>query len=235
MPLDTKDCHCNHSDVIRYLGYTQKPEQETMDLIVSLSKTLEEKAQYREVYKIFPIEPSTEGEGIALAGCTLLLSGQDIAHLLEDSHHCILMAVTLGRGVDLWLRQLEIQDMSKAVIVDACASSLVEEYCNLVEAKIQETVKASMGDIHFTERFSAGYGDLPLEVQPLFCKTLNCEKQMGLTVSPTYIMSPQKSITAIIGIADKAQAMFIRGCDFCGRRDHCQYRKGGITCGTSNI
>ncbi len=228
-------CHCNLSDVCRYLGYPSTPKEEIMEWITEVSQKLEQKAQYKAVYKVFSIEPREEGKDISLEGCTLTLTGKDIATLLEESHHCILMAVTLGREVDNWLRQLEICDMADAVIADACASSLVEEYCNYMEAEILATVKKSMGDIHFTDRFSAGYGDLPLEIQPLFCKTLNCEKQMGLTVSPSYIMSPQKSITAIIGIADSPQAMRIRGCGFCGRRDHCQYRKGGTTCGTSNL
>ena len=44
------------------------------------------------------------------------------------------------------------------------------------------------------------------------------------------LMTPQKSVTAIIGIADKPQRARIRGCAYCAMKDTCAFRKGGHSC-----
>ena len=48
-------------------------------------------------------------------------------------------------------------------------------------------------------RFSPGYGDVSLEVQKDFFRLLPCQR-IGLTLMDTLIMSPEKSVTAFIGI-----------------------------------
>ncbi|MCR5275107.1 MAG: Vitamin B12 dependent methionine synthase activation subunit, partial [Clostridiales bacterium] len=48
--------------------------------------------------------------------------------------------------------------------------------------------------------FSPGYGDLPIEVQKEFLPLLDAERRLGITLSDSYLMSPSKSVTAIIGI-----------------------------------
>lgn len=224
--------HLNPKDVYRYLGYPASPDPETLEQIQSLSEQLENLAKPKAVHKILPVEL---GKTVKFPGTALELPGRDVALLLKESHHALLMAVTLGQEVDRWLRELSIRDMAKAVIVDSCASSLAEEYCNFAEEEIHKSVRESMGEVHFTDRFSPGYGDLPLDVQPYFCKVLDSTRQIGLSLSQTNIMNPKKSITAVVGIADSPQPMRIRGCGYCGLREHCEYRKGGKICGTSNL
>lgn len=224
-----KKCEINTGDVYRYLGYHNvKPDDKTKEDVQELSEKLGEIAEYKGTFQIFDIE---QGESVSVLGTTLQLTGKDAQTLLAESNRCILMAVTIGQGVDRWIRELQVKDMSKAVIVDACSSSLVEEYCNALE----EEVKASLEGYFLTDRFSPGYGDLPLDVQPYFCKILDTNKKMGLSLSQTNIMSPKKSITALLGISEKAQPMRIKGCGHCPLKGNCQFRKGGKTCGTSSI
>ncbi len=225
-----ESCQINLADVYRYLGYHKgKPDEETVAQVAELSQKLGEVAEYKGIYQIFPIEV---GETVLVSGTTMEMSGQNIKTLLSQSDRCVLMAVTIGQSVDKWIRQLQIRDMTQALIVDACASSLVEEYTNALEAELKNSLPEGQ---HLTDRFSPGYGDLPLEVQPFFCKVLDTNKKMGLTLSQTNIMSPKKSITAVLGIADKPQPMRIKGCGFCSLRGQCEYRKGGKTCGTSSV
>ena len=58
--------------------------------------------------------------------------------------------------------------------------------------------------IHFTDRFSPGYGDLPLDVQKNIFPLLDCERKIGLTLNESLIMSPSKSVTAFVGMARQA-------------------------------
>ena len=49
-------------------------------------------------------------------------------------------------------------------------------------------------------RFSPGYGDLPLELQKCVFDVLSPEKQIGVFLSDSFIMSPSKSVTAFVGL-----------------------------------
>ncbi len=49
-------------------------------------------------------------------------------------------------------------------------------------------------------RFSPGYGDLPLAVQREFMTLLDCAHLIGINLNESLLMSPSKSVTAIIGM-----------------------------------
>ena len=49
-------------------------------------------------------------------------------------------------------------------------------------------------------RFSPGYGDLPIEIQKDIFRALDCPRRIGLTLNENLLMSPTKSVSAIIGI-----------------------------------
>ena len=61
------------------------------------------------------------------------------------------------------------------------------------------TVRLTLGREH-TGRFSPGYGDMPLDLQGDIIAILEARKWLGLTLSEAKLMSPQKSVTALIGI-----------------------------------
>lgn len=227
-------------EIYRYLGYQGKtPDETTVKQVSDAISLLDTNESAKSTYQIFPIlVPDNPDSPIEVEGTTLLLEGKDMRTLLSECTHCVLIAVTLGRQVDQWIRETQIRDMGQAVILDACSSSLAEAYCNLVESEITAKIKETMvteGEKFLTDRFSPGYGDLPLAIQPKFSQVLQTGKKIGLSVSSTFLMSPKKSITAIIGIADKPQPMRIKGCGFCRMRENCQYRKGGTTCGSSTV
>ncbi len=49
-------------------------------------------------------------------------------------------------------------------------------------------------------RFSPGYGDLAIDAQKDIFALLDCERQIGLTLGDSLLMSPGKSVTAFAGI-----------------------------------
>ena len=51
-------------------------------------------------------------------------------------------------------------------------------------------------------RFSPGYGDLPIEIQPKILTVLSADKTLGITLNESYLMTPVKSITAIMGVIE---------------------------------
>lgn len=214
-------------EVYRYLGYKgNTPEETTLNAIDEVTAILQSTNGYRMEHKIFDITATPEG--VLLEGTTLVLTGKNITQMLAQSKKCILMAVTLGQEVENISRMMQVKDLTKGVILDACASSMVEDLCNQFEAHIK--VDIDKDGLHLTDRFSPGYGDLPITIQQTICNVLSTSKTMGLNVTSSGIMIPRKSITAIIGIAETPQEMRIKGCAYCSLVRECEYRKLGRTC-----
>ncbi len=158
----------------------------------------------------------------------LPLPGQDIHTLLRDCDRVVLFALTLGPGPEALIRREGLRSPTAALILDACASATCEKACEELQAELEHRLCAD--GVFPTDRFSPGYGDLPLEVQAPLLELLDAQRRCGITLSPTFIMSPRKSVTAIFGLADKPQGKRTRGCAFCSMNQNCSFRKAGITC-----
>ena len=125
--------------------------------------------------------------------------------------------------MDRLIRTYEAREMEKAVITDCMASSAVEQLCNDAEAEIE----AQLGNaVHYTWRFSPGYGDFPLAVQRQFLDLLDAPRKIGVTVTDRLILIPRKSVTAVIGISEKEIPQKRRGCSCCNMRKTCPYKIG---------
>ena len=119
-----------------------------------------------------------------------------LAKNLSDCSECYIMAVTLGNKVDILLKRLSVLSVAKSYIVDALASALAESAADLAEKIIK-------GDKECRPRFSPGYADLSLSIQSGVLNILEASKYLGVSVSKTNLMNPQKTITAFIGIKTK--------------------------------
>lgn len=190
----------------------------------TLAQELQRRITPRWVYRTFT--PEQREAGIFLPEANLTLTGRNAALMLAESHQVILLACTLGAEFDALLRTRQARDLAHAVMLDACGSAYVEAACDAAEQEIA----ARFPDCFLTDRFSPGYGDLPLALQPGICAALNTQRRIGVTVSDSLLMNPCKTVTAVIGVARRPQAARVRGCDCCSRRDTCTLRKGGTTC-----
>ena len=87
-----------------------------------------------------------------------LLPGRDIARHVEGCARVVLLAVTVGMQSEMLLRRERALSATDGLLVDACASSLVEQAANVLNAHIVE--EATARNLAATSRFSPGYGDL---------------------------------------------------------------------------
>lgn len=213
----------NPREVLRYLGgpLTDVPES-LLQTVRQAAGQLQASARPKAVWRSFTLE------GTALADTTLSLPGRDIQHHLADCDRCVLMAATLGADVERLIMQAQVSDMTKALIFDGCASAAIENVCDNLESYLRTQVEAE--GFFLTDRFSPGYGDLPLTLQNDFCTLLNTQRQIGLTVSQSNILIPRKSVTAILGISNRPRLTRSSGCQNCGMFETCQIRKSGTTC-----
>lgn len=218
--------HLNRAEAMRYMGYkNQKPSDNIVSLIDECENVLLSLIKPRYTYKVFELDKSDNM--IYVKGTSLGFEGNDIRSHLSECDRCILMCATVSADVDKIIRSYETTDMTKAVVTDCLASAAVEQVCNQAEAEI----KTSLKDYNFTWRFSPGYGDFPLSIQPEFLKVLDAQKRIGLNCTDSLILIPRKSVTAVIGISENEISKGKRGCICCSMRDRCEYRKRGDHCG----
>lgn len=167
-------------------------------------------------------------DNIFLGGTDFMLDGKDIRNMLEEIEKCVVFGATLGIGVDKYIRSMQVRDMAKSVVLDSCASSIIETFCNLINREIEERYRAE--GLFITDRFSPGYGDMPIESQKKLSSIMELPKKIGVNVSSSGIMIPRKSVTAIIGISEKKQIKRFSGCENCRMFLKCEYRKTGKVC-----
>ena len=90
--------------------------------------------------------------------------------------------------------------MAEAAVLQACGAAAVEAVCNALNDKLEREILAEGKSL--CSRYSPGYGDYALENQKGVFEVLNPPKYIGLSLMDMLIMSPEKSVTAVIGIHD---------------------------------
>ena len=55
-------------------------------------------------------------------------------------------------------------------------------------------------------------------------RMLDCAKTIGLTMTDSFMMTPTKSVTAVIGASPAKERCPAAGCEVCGKHD-CEYRR----------
>lgn len=159
--------------------------------------------------------------------CDEIVKGEDIKNHLSGCNKAVLMCATLGTEIDKLIRINQIADMAKAVVMDSFASVAIEQVCTKLDSLLAEKYKG----LNMTFRFSPGYGDYPLELQKIFLNILDAPRKIGLTINDNFLLTPTKSVTAIVGLSENPIERQKRGCVICNMRQTCKYRKNGGHCG----
>ena len=217
------------AEVLRFLnahsGMTLPPSMDALiDRCIELTlKTIHPVG----IYHPFRIERTEDG--IRLAGTTVTLSGNAIAAFFGEVGDTVYaMAATVGPAMDRLIRTKMITAAEEGVILDSCGAVAVEAAADRLESEIRGAV-ADQGKF-LTARYSPGYGDLPLELQPQFLSLLDTSRRIGLMVTGGVLMTPSKSVTAVLGVTDAPPAAAYNRCDDCRLRFNCALRKAGKTC-----
>lgn len=206
----------NRNEAVRYLGGAGVKLNYRMDSLMTLcEKEVIDNATPKYLYKEIP-SPFTD-----------FMLGEDIKNHLEGCEKAIIMCATIGTSIDNLIRKSQITDMAKAVALDSFSSVAVEQVCSKVDAIIAEEYKG----YNMTFRFSPGYGDYPISLQNKFITYLDAPRKIGLCTTDTSLLTPTKSVTAILGLSKNPIPRKKRGCAICNLRETCQFRKKGEHCG----
>ena len=111
----------------------------------------------------------------------------------------IVFAATLGIAIDRLIARYSKLSPAKALMLQAIGAERIEALCDKFEDDLTES-----GYV-LCPRFSPGYGDLGLEFQKNIFAVLDCAKHIGVSISDSFVMSPSKSVTGIIGIKKRIE------------------------------
>lgn len=125
-------------------------------------------------------------------------SSLDIKKNLRNSHSVIFFAATLGIELDRLIFRYSVLSPATALLLEALGNERIEALCDRFCEDMRQ-IKLMRGE-SLRPRFSAGYGDLPLEYQRQIFDLLDPPSHIGLTLNNSYLMSPSKSVTALVGI-----------------------------------
>ena len=119
---------------------------------------------------------------------------------LSGCTSAIVFAATVGIGIDRLIARYLPVSPAKALVLDGIGAERVESLCDRFNGDMAQA-KALEG-CSLRPRFSAGYGDFNIEVQRDIFRLLDCPKKLGLSLNDSMLMSPSKSVTAIIGVCE---------------------------------
>ncbi len=151
------------------------------------------------------------------------IQGNVIRKHLAKAERIIFLAATVGEELERAItRHFDEGRYSHSVLLDAAATTAVEQVCDACEAMLRpQTAKEG-----FTMRwrFSPGYGDWDIHAQPELLR-LTRGDTIGISLTESMMLCPRKSVTAVIGLVRGDETDHgAKGCAACGKTD-CPARK----------
>ncbi len=202
----------SRADALRYLRARQDDVAAGV-LVDTVFLKLRNEVQARHVLQKHKCQVLEDG---VLLDCGVKFTSRSLAKHLAGCEEVLLLAATLGSKVDIAIRRIALGSVAEAAVAQAVAATIIEGYCDEVQERVQESLCQR-------PRFSPGYGDWDLAEQKLLFKILQCEKNLGLTLTDGLMMAPAKSVTAVIGLASEASCVWNK-CMTCGNVN-CPYRE----------
>lgn len=132
------------------------------------------------------------------------LDGLGVAGLLRRCEQLAAFAVSLGPGPEALMQRASGQGrLVDLALLDAIASETIEALAEQVQERVRD--QAAHQGRAITRRSSPGYCDFGLEAQAAF-ERWGLFAGVGIELTATMMMLPEKSISALIGIGPPGSA-----------------------------
>ncbi len=199
-------------EILRYAGYKGAANERIQTLLSTCIAENQTAFSYRVCYLVTETRSLLQKWG---EGSTLL------SRRLQDSEYTLLFAATVGLEIDRRILRAESTNSAKALLLQAFGAERIESLCDAFCGEVTKACEERGYTVG--SRFSAGYGDFPLERQRDIFALLDCERGIGLTLNDSLLMTPTKSVTALLPIGKKMKREE-GGCAICDKQD-CPNRK----------
>ncbi len=212
-------CQNDINEVYRYMGFKDEcPDASITKMTLDIMDEISSKATPRFCSINVPVK--------ILGNCVMLgrikMESESLSKHLKNSDEAIIFAATLGTAVDMLIYKYSMISPSKAVAAQSAATVMLENFADdICKGFLRQAQKEGM---NITPRFSAGYGDLDLSLQKDFINILDAAKKIGLALTDSGMLTPVKSITAIVGFSAENQEVCNNKCRECTKAD-CAFKK----------
>ena len=183
-------------EVLRYLGYKVRDiSDEDLEMVRSFIPVVREVLSPKACYTRCGIELREDGQILMPYGWVHSL---DLSRNLAGCREIFICAATLGIEFDRLLRRTSLRSMADAAVIQSIGAAAAEEFIGRLNDELRE--EAASEGLSLKPRYSPGFGDYGLENQRGIFSVLEPARYIGLSLKDNCIMSPEKSVTAIIGI-----------------------------------
>lgn len=165
------------------------PQERVMPYCEKLLDRLKANVKCRGVWARVPIKQLDNRLDLGFGEFT----SHDLVKNLSGCDEAFLFCVTLGLDVDRYLMKLSRLSPADHFVADGLASSLCEALADEAERIIKQNNDCK-------PRYSPGYGDMDISTQKGLLDCLNAGRLLGISLAKSYLMTPIKTITAIVGI-----------------------------------
>lgn len=181
----------NKAEILRYLRTSSKTDDERLlSLIDDCCEEVNACVNPKTLHRIFNCTVTDD----ALIVGDIIFKSKRLADTVKGCERVCIFGATLGTECDRLLRTYSAGDVSRAVVIQACLASKIEEVCDSLE-----DILCGQG-LTLRQRYSPGYFDLDINENKKIFEMLELTKRIGLTLTDACQMVPTKSVTAIIGI-----------------------------------
>lgn len=182
----------NRREVLRYAKAQGSSDQATIDCmeraIVEITPLLAPRLCFiRAELELTP-------PNVAFGG--LRVSSNDLCKALKNCTEAIAFAGTLGLDVDRVIAKHSRLSPVTALFCQAIGAERIEALCDA----FCDDVRSTNPQMFLKPRFSPGFGDLTLDFQKALTEALDTTRLIGMSLNGSFLMSPSKSVTAIMGL-----------------------------------
>lgn len=183
------------SELLRYAGLAKKSSSFPESLVAEASIQGHVLSQPKGCWQNYGYDAET---GIIQADSPLKLTGTSIRSHLAAATAVAVLAVTIGPALEQQVTQcFNKGEYTGGLLLDAAGTVAVETTADqLNELICQQTAAQGLTTLR---RFSPGYGDWNITVQPDIL-SLSLGQSIGITTTESCMLLPRKSVTAIIGL-----------------------------------
>lgn len=202
-------------EILRYMnaGKDFLSEEQIKEYIEECENNL----TYKVCYCEFPLNKDGESFDFSF----MKVKSSLLQKNLFGCKSAIVFSATVGLFIDRIISKYSKISPSKALFFQSLGAERIESLVNTFNREIEsEFLKKGL---YTKVRISPGYGDFPLECQKDILNVLDSSRKIGISLNESLIMSPSKSVTAIIGISDTLSCNKKTGCSICEKKD-CFYR-----------
>ena len=204
-------------EILRYMSCKKESENETK-LIDELLPIVKKAAAPKGSFAFFRLERD-ENSIYINEEC---LKSSSLFKNLKLCNEATIFSLTLGIEIDRLISKYSVSRPSAALCINSIATAMIEEYARLFCKEIEDLLKKE--NLFLRPRFSPGYADFELKNQSLFINLTNASKLCGINLTDGFMMTPSKSVTAIMGASQKNLLCSISGCELCSMKT-CEFRR----------